>query len=125
MAASSFPTDRRLAVIARMGVGYDTIDLDACTAADVALTITPDAVRRPMATTQLCFILALAHNLVAKDRLARTGSLRWPARPGRHGLGLVGRPVGPVGGGNNVAAMFRLLKPLADRLTAPPPPATP
>src|SRR3546814_6605053 len=77
MAASSFPTDRRLAVIARMGVGYDTIDLDACTAADVALTITPDAVRRPMATTQLCFILALAHNLVAKDRIAR---IRLPFR---------------------------------------------
>src|SRR3546814_5144536 len=110
MAASSFPTDRRLAGIARMGVGYDTIDLDACTAADVALTITPDAVRRPMATTQLCFILALAHNLVAKDRIARTGSLGWPARPDRHGMGLVGRTVGSVGVGHIGAEMFRLLK---------------
>ena len=29
-----------------------------------------------MATTQLCLILALAHNLMAKDRIARTSAER-------------------------------------------------
>src|SRR5881227_3343403 len=37
----------RLAVLARFGVGYDTVDVDACTRRGVMLTITPDGVRRP------------------------------------------------------------------------------
>lgn len=125
MAADSFPADRRLVLIARMGVGYDSIDTDACTAADVVLTITPDAVRRPMATTQLCLILALAHNLMAKDRIARTGSLGWPARLDWHGMGLVGRTVGSVGVGNIGAEMFRLLRAFDVRMIAHDPYADP
>lgn len=125
MAASSFPPDGRLALIARMGVGYDTIDIEACTAADVVLTITPDAVRRPMATTQVCLILALAHNLMAKDRIARTGTLGWPARLDWHGTGLVGRTVGSVGVGNIGAEMFRLLKAFDVRMIAHDPYADP
>src|SRR5262249_44143531 len=39
----------RLALVARFGVGYDSIDVDACTRAGVLLTITPDGVRRPVA----------------------------------------------------------------------------
>lgn len=125
MAADSFPADRRLALIARMGVGYDSIDTDACTAADVVLTITPDAVRRPMATTQVCLILALTHNLIAKDRIARTGSLGWPARLDWHGMGLVGRTVGSVGVGNIGAEMFRLLRAFDVRMIAHDPYADP
>lgn len=36
-----------LSVIARMGVGYDVVDVEALTAHDVILTITPDGVRGP------------------------------------------------------------------------------
>src|SRR6185436_20566521 len=39
----------RLAVIARWGVGYDMLDVDAMTEANIALAITPNAVRRPVA----------------------------------------------------------------------------
>jgi lactate dehydrogenase-like 2-hydroxyacid dehydrogenase len=34
-------SDRRLKLIARFGVGYDTIDVPACTAAGILLTIAP------------------------------------------------------------------------------------
>lgn len=125
MAADSFPGDGRLALIARMGVGYDTVDTDACTANDVVLTITPDAVRRPMATTQVCLILALTHNLMAKDRIARTGALGWPARLDWHGMGLVGRTIGSVGVGNIGAEMFRLLRAFDVRMVAHDPYADP
>ncbi len=108
----------RLTLIARMGVGYDTIDVPACTAAGVALTMTPDAVRRPMASALVTFILALAHRLMEKDRITRTGSLGWPARLDFHGTGLVGRTVGSVGIGNIGAEMFRLLKPFDVRMIA-------
>jgi phosphoglycerate dehydrogenase-like enzyme len=34
----------RLSVVARFGVGFDSVDVDACTAAGIAVTITPDGV---------------------------------------------------------------------------------
>ena len=37
----------RLQVIARFGVGYDNVDVQACSRNGVMLTITPDGVRRP------------------------------------------------------------------------------
>ena len=59
----------RLAVVARFGVGYDTVDVDACTRAGIALAITPDGVRRPVAVSIITFILALSGKLMVKDRL--------------------------------------------------------
>ena len=64
----------RLAVIARFGVGYDTVDVEACTRAGIALAITPDGVRRPVAVSIITFILALAGKLMVKDRLTREGA---------------------------------------------------
>ena len=57
------------------GVGYDHIDVEALTQADVMLCTAPDAVRRPMACTIITFILALATRLINKDRITREG--RW------------------------------------------------
>src|SRR6266404_3296272 len=39
----------RLALVARWGVGYDMLDVPAMTRAGVALAITPNAVKRPVA----------------------------------------------------------------------------
>ena len=54
----SIPAGDRLAVVARFGVGYDNVDVPACTAAGIALVITPDGVRRPVAVTVLTIGLA-------------------------------------------------------------------
>ena len=51
--ADSIPLSGRLSVGARFGVGYDTVDVEACTAAGIAVGITPDGVRRPVATSIL------------------------------------------------------------------------
>ena len=50
-ARQSVPESGRLTVVARFGVGYDTVDVDACTDAGIALVITPDGVRRPVAVS--------------------------------------------------------------------------
>ena len=42
----SFPADGTLSIIARFGVGFDTVDVPACTDNSVALVTTPDGVRR-------------------------------------------------------------------------------
>ena len=76
--ASSFVGVDRLATIARWGVGYDNISAPACTEADVLLSITTDAVRRPLAESILTFFFALSRKLLVKDKLARAG--RWDLR---------------------------------------------
>ena len=106
----------RLAVVARIGVGYDSVDVDACTRAGVALTITPDGVRRPVASAAMAFLLALAHRLPVKDRLTREG--RWADRVDHMGLGLRGRTLGVVGLGNIGREVCRLCAPFEMTLLA-------
>jgi phosphoglycerate dehydrogenase-like enzyme len=88
----------RLALIARFGVGYDNVDVPACTRNEVLLTITPSGVRRPVAVAALTLLLACAHKLIAKDRLTREG--RWSEKLDCMGLGLTGRTLGVIGLGN-------------------------
>lgn len=101
--------NERLAVIARWGVGYDMIDVPACTDTNVLLAITVDAVRRPVAEAILTFFLALAKKLPFKDKLVRTG--RWDLKAQASGFGLGGKTIGSVGSGNIGGEMFRLLEP--------------
>ena len=108
----------RLAVVARFGVGYDTVDVEACTDAGIAVVITPDGVRRPVAVSILTLMLALTGKLMIKDRLTREGPAGF-ARRGEHmGVGLVGRTLGSVGIGNIGAELFRLAKPFDMRFIA-------
>lgn len=109
--ATSVPKSGRLAAVARFGVGYDTVDVPACTASDIALVITPDGVRRPVAVSIITFMLALTGKLMAKDRLARSGPPGFAARGEHMGVGLVGKTLGSLGVGNIGAEMFRLAKP--------------
>src|SRR3954466_8358278 len=112
------PADGRLAVVARFGVGYDTVDVAACTKAGIALVITPDGVRRPVAVTVLTLMLALASRLFAKDRITRMGPQGWAMRSDYMGLGLTGRTLGLLGVGNIGAEVLRLAAPLDMRFIA-------
>jgi phosphoglycerate dehydrogenase-like enzyme len=96
----------RLAVVARWGVGYDLIDVPALTQADVALCITPKAVRRPVAEAIFTFLLALAKNLPVQDRVARAGG--WRGQLPSMGTSIKGRTLGSVGCGNIGQEMFRM-----------------
>lgn len=101
--------DHRMKLVARFGVGYDTIDVPSCTGAGVMLTLAPDGVRRPVATNVITFILVLAQKLFLKDRLTREG--RWAEKTSHMGMGLTGRTLGLVGVGNIGAEVFRLAMP--------------
>jgi phosphoglycerate dehydrogenase-like enzyme len=121
----SIPAGGRLRVVARFGVGYDNVDVGACTEAGIALVITPEGVRRPMAVTVLTLMLALASRLIAKDRLARRGPEGWAERSAHMGLGLTGRTLGQLGIGNIGAEVFRVAAPLGLRFIAHDPYADP
>ena len=123
-AASVGRADRRLAIVARFGVGYDRIDVDALTEAGVLLAITPDGVRRPVAQAVLTFILALAGRLMEKDRITRAGE--GFSRAGEFmGIGITGRTLGLLGVGNIGADVVRLVAPFEMRVLAHDPYARP
>jgi phosphoglycerate dehydrogenase-like enzyme len=100
----------QLLAIHRNGVGYDTIDVPAMTRAGVMLTITPEAVRRPMAVAIVTFLLALSTRIFVKDKITRAGK-GWEERARYHGIGLVGRTFGSIGVGNIGHEAFKLAKP--------------
>src|ERR1700676_1570391 len=116
--AESVPKSGRLVVVARFGVGYDTVDVDACTKAGIALVITPDGIRRPVAVSIITLMLALTGKLMVKDRLTREGAAGFAKRGEHMGVGLVGRTLGSIGIGNIGAELFRLLKPFDMKLIA-------
>jgi phosphoglycerate dehydrogenase-like enzyme len=101
----------RLGAVARFGVGYDTVDVEACTEAGIAVVITPDGVRRPVAVSVLTFMLALTGKMMAKDRLTRGGPATFGQRSQHMGVGLVGRTLGVIGIGNIGAELVRLARP--------------
>jgi D-3-phosphoglycerate dehydrogenase len=116
--ARSIPQSGRLAAVARFGVGYDTVDVPACTKAGIAVVITPDGIRRPVAVSVLTLMLALATRLIAKDRLTRMGPAGWAQRSECIGVGLTGRTLGLLGVGNIGGDVLRLVAPLDMRLIA-------
>jgi phosphoglycerate dehydrogenase-like enzyme len=109
--SQSVPKNGRLGVVARFGVGYDTVDVDACTKAGIALVITPDGVRRPVAVSVITLMLALTGKLMIKDRLTRDAADGFAKRSDHMGVGLVGRTLGSLGIGNIGAEVFRMAKP--------------
>ena len=115
--ADSFgaPEDSPL-VISRFGVGYDNVDLAACTRAGVALTITPDGSKKPVATAALTLMLGTMFRLVAKDNQAR--GFDWANRIQGLGTGVNGKTVGTIGLGNVASEFFRLLAPFETRRLA-------
>src|SRR6202040_402977 len=101
--------DRRLKLIARFGVGYDSVDVAAGTENGVLLTDAPDGICRPVAASVIGFVLALAHRMFLKDRLTREG--RWAEKGNYLGSGLMGRTLGVLGVGNIGKEIFRLAQP--------------
>ena len=105
---STLEKSERLSLIVRHGVGYDNVDVDACTKRGVLLAITPGGVRRSMASACLTFILACAHELVQKERLIRTGN---SGQFVSMGTGLTGKTLGIIGCGNIGQEVFKLARP--------------
>lgn len=104
----------RLRLVARYGVGTNSVDLDACTEQGIIVTVTPEGVTRPVASSALALLLALSHRLPEKAAVLAGG--RWAARGNIIGVGLTGRTVGIVGFGRTGRELARLLQPFGARL---------
>jgi phosphoglycerate dehydrogenase-like enzyme len=96
-----------LRVLARVGVGLDTVDVEAATGAGVAVTVTPGVNTATVADHTLALILACCRRLVENDRRTRDGG--WDRGGALNGGDLTGETVGIVGLGSIGRAVARRL----------------
>jgi phosphonate dehydrogenase len=98
----------RLRIISAALKGFDNFDVAACTRRSVWLTIVPDLLTEPTADLALGLLLALTRNVLAGDRLVRSGRFAgW--RPVLYGAGMTGATAGILGFGQVGQALARRL----------------
>lgn len=112
-----------LVVVGRSGAGYDKVDVEACTACDVALFNAPLALNHPTASTALLFMLALAKRLPQQERITRAG--RWDLQTAELGDEILGRTLGIIGLGHSGRELARIVAPFDMRILAYSPHADP
>jgi D-3-phosphoglycerate dehydrogenase len=93
----------RCRIIARYGIGVDTIDLEAATAAGIIVTNNPTYCIEEVAEHTMALLLTCARKAAFYDRLVRKG--RWEVPPGKPMFRLVGQTLGLVGFGNIARAV--------------------
>ena len=85
-------------IIARYGIGVDTIDLEAATEAGIIVTNNPTYCIEEVAEHTMALLLAAARKVAFYDRMVRGG--RWEVPPGKPMFRLSGSTLGLVGFGN-------------------------
>ena len=85
-------------IIARYGIGVDTIDLDAATATGIIVTNNPTYCIEEVAEHSMALLLSAARKITFYDRAVRAGT--WAVPPGKPIQRLAGSTIGLVGFGN-------------------------
>ena len=110
--AATLSRSEEFLALSRFGVGYDQIDVPACTEADVVLLIAAGAVDRSMAEATVGWMIAITHHALLKDRMVRRGD--WE-RSRCVGVELRDRTLGVIGLGGIARETIRLLAPFGMR----------
>src|SRR6202140_782327 len=85
-------------IIARYGIGVDTIDLEAATKAGIIVTNNPTYCIEEVAEHAMALLLACARKVAFYDRLVRAG--KWEVPPGKPMFRMAGSTLGLVGFGH-------------------------
>ncbi len=115
----------RLRIVANVAVGFDNIDVAACTRRKVAVTNTPGVLDETTADFAWTLLMAVARRLIEGDALARSGGWRgwnldqlcgadvWGKTLGLVGFGRIGRAVARRASGFGMRVLY------SDRARAP------
>jgi D-3-phosphoglycerate dehydrogenase / 2-oxoglutarate reductase len=95
-----------LRIVSRFGVGYDTVDIPACTRRGVVVGVTNGANDLAVAEHTLMLLLAVARRTLEMDASVRAG--KWMLREGRPMGELAGRTVLVMGYGRIGTRVARL-----------------
>jgi D-3-phosphoglycerate dehydrogenase len=104
----------RCVIIARYGIGLDTIDLDEATAKGIVVTNVPDYCIDEVSDHALALLMSLARGVTLLDRRVRSGS--WTSTDARPIHRLRGRTLGLVGFGRIARALAAKVAPLGFRV---------
>ena len=107
--SESFKGVNDLKAICRFGVGYDMVNVEACTRANIMLTIAKGAVNHSVAESIITWMLTLSHRVFKKDQLIREG--RWQEKVHFMGSELRGKTLGIVGLGGIGFTLVEMIKP--------------
>ncbi len=108
----------KLRVVANIGVGYDNIDVEACTRRHILVTNTPDVLTEATADLAFALLLAAARRVVEGDRFIRHE--QWPywqwnslwgseihgKTLGLYGFGRIGQAVARRGRGFSMRILY-------------------
>ncbi len=73
LTAGTIAKAARLKVVARYGVGYDNIDVDALTRSGIPLAVVGEANAVPVAEHAMGLMIAVSRQMVVMDRMTRSG----------------------------------------------------
>ncbi len=108
----------KLRVVANAGVGYDNIDVAACTARRIVVTNTPGVLTDTTADLAFALLVAVARRVVECDRYVREGrwhrwgwTMLWSADVhhqtlGLYGFGRIGRAMARRGRGFGMRVLY-------------------
>ncbi|MCC5958210.1 MAG: 2-hydroxyacid dehydrogenase [Rhodobacteraceae bacterium] len=103
--ADLFARMPKLEIVAKFGVGYDNVDVDAARAANVVVTNTPDVLTDEVADLAIGLLIATIRQIPQADRFLREG--KWPSGSFPLSRSLRGRRVGILGLGRIGHAIAR------------------
>ncbi len=107
--AQSLANPNNLLALGRFGVGYDNVDVAACTANDVLLYIAAGAVDYSVAEATVGWMIGISHHFLIKDRLVRDAV--WETRGQYMASELREKTLGVIGFGGIGREVVRLLAP--------------
>jgi glyoxylate reductase len=96
-----------LRVVANVGVGYDNIDVAACTRRRILVTNTPGVLTEATADLSFALLMAVARRIVEADRYVREGRWRYWTWGCMWGTDLAGKTLGVLGFGRIGQAVAR------------------
>lgn len=98
---------RDLRVVSNYAVGYDNIDVGACTSRGIAVTNTPGVLTEATADLSFALLLAAARRVVEADGFLRAGAWKTWSVDLMVGTGVYGKTLGLVGFGSIGQAVAR------------------
>lgn len=112
--ARAIESAKKLRVIGRTGVGYDTVDVKKATELGIPVVITPGANNRSVAEHTIAMIFALSKNLVEGHEQTILGN--WEIRNAHKAFELEGKSIGILGLGAIGCEVARISKALGLRI---------